>query len=84
MQIARLQQPFLNPRLDPLAEERAVGQDDGRLAAVLEDVHDQGQEEIGRFLCLVLCSESPTPRPVPRSRQRVDWSARYPPGRPAV
>ena len=36
VEVAALQQPLLDARLDALAEERAVGQDDGRPAAVFQ------------------------------------------------
>ena len=41
---------FFQPRLDPFAEERPVGQDDSGPAAGFEQPHDQGQEEVGCLL----------------------------------
>ncbi len=43
------EQFFLDAGLDAFAEQRAVGQDDGGAAAVLQQVHDQHQEQVGGF-----------------------------------
>jgi hypothetical protein len=47
VQVALVQQVLLEPGLDALAEEGAVGQDDGGAAAGLEQADDQGEEEVG-------------------------------------
>ena len=44
-----VEQLFLDPRFDPFAEQRAVGQDDRAASAVLQQVHDQHQEQVGGF-----------------------------------
>ncbi len=49
MQVAGLQQLLLDARLDAFAEQRAVGQHQRGAAAVLQQVHDQHEEEVGGF-----------------------------------
>ena len=50
VQVALLQQVLLEPRLDALAEQGAVGQHHGGAPAGLQQPHDQGQEQVGGFL----------------------------------
>ena len=47
VEIALAQELFLDAGLHPLAEKRAVGEDQSRSAPVLEDPHDEDEEEIG-------------------------------------
>ena len=47
VQVALLHQVFLEPGLDALAEQRAVGQHHGGAAAVLQQADDQGEEQVG-------------------------------------
>ena len=49
MQVALLQQVFLEPGLDALAEQRAVGQHHGGAAAGFQQADDQGEEQVGGF-----------------------------------
>ena len=53
VEVALGQELLLDPALDALAKERAVGEDDRGPAAVFQDVHDQNEEEIGGFPGLV-------------------------------
>jgi hypothetical protein len=46
VQVALLHQVFLQPRLDALAEERAVRQHHGGAATGLEQADDEGKKEI--------------------------------------
>ena len=57
VEVALGQEFLLDPALDALAKERAVGEDDCCPAAVLEEVHDQDEEEIGGLAGLVGCGE---------------------------
>ena len=52
VEVALLQQVFLEPRLDAFAEEGAVRQDHCGAAAGFEKAHDEGKEEIRRLACL--------------------------------
>ena len=49
VQVALVEQPLLDPRLDAFAEQRAVGQHDRAASAGFEQMHDQHQEQVGRF-----------------------------------
>ena len=57
VEVALLQQVFLEPRLDAFAEEGAVGQDHGGAAAGFEQAHDEGEEEVGRLAGLEVFGE---------------------------
>ena len=47
VEVALLQQVFLDAGLDAFAEERAVGQHDCGAAAGLEQPHDEDEEQVG-------------------------------------
>ena len=50
MEIAFLHQVFLEPGFDAFTEQRAIGQDDSGASARFEQAHDQGEEQVRRFL----------------------------------
>ena len=73
VEVALLQQVFLQPRLDAFAEQGAVGQDHGGAAVGFEQAHDEGEEEVGGLAGLEVFRESCSRCRLPRARRRGDW-----------
>ena len=57
VEVALLHQMFLEPRLDALAEKRAVRQHNGGAAAGLQQANDEREEKIGCLSCLKVFGE---------------------------
>ena len=73
VQVALLQQVFLEAGLHAFAEEGAVGQDHGGAAAGLEQADDQGEEEVGGLAGLEVLGEVALDAVFLACRRRGDW-----------
>jgi len=50
VEVALLHQMLLQPCLDALAEQRAIGKHHGGASVSFQQAHDEGKEQVGRFL----------------------------------